>query len=66
MLHKPVFDCTKIGDFYDCGCADEDEELEEKKGEKSHAGQTTQGKATGHNKDQDWEDIGAVEISKEP
>ncbi|KAF3762806.1 hypothetical protein M406DRAFT_357592 [Cryphonectria parasitica EP155] len=22
-LKKPTFDCTKIGDFYDCGCADD-------------------------------------------
>lgn len=29
-LKKPIFDCTKIGDFYDCGCGDED-----KKGDKT-------------------------------
>jgi FAD-linked sulfhydryl oxidase len=23
-LQKDIFDCSKIGDFYDCGCADED------------------------------------------
>lgn len=23
-LEKESFDCTKIGDFYDCGCADDD------------------------------------------
>ena len=28
-LKKPLFDCSKIGDFYDCGCAED-----EKKGEK--------------------------------
>jgi FAD-linked sulfhydryl oxidase len=22
-LKKPEFDCTKIGDFYDCGCGDD-------------------------------------------
>lgn len=22
-LKKPTFDCNKIGDFYDCGCADD-------------------------------------------
>jgi len=22
-LKKPLFDCSKIGDFYDCGCAEE-------------------------------------------
>ncbi|KAH8815424.1 ERV/ALR sulfhydryl oxidase domain-containing protein [Xylogone sp. PMI_703] len=24
-LKKEIFDCSKIGDFYDCGCADDDE-----------------------------------------
>ena len=24
-LEKEMFDCSKIGDFYDCGCADEDD-----------------------------------------
>ena len=23
-LKKELFDCSKIGDFYDCGCAEED------------------------------------------
>ncbi|KAL4874634.1 FAD dependent sulfhydryl oxidase Erv2 [Aspergillus karnatakaensis] len=23
MLKKPTFDCAKIGDFYDCGCAED-------------------------------------------
>lgn len=22
-VHKPLFDCSKIGDFYDCGCGDD-------------------------------------------
>jgi FAD-linked sulfhydryl oxidase len=25
-LKKPLFDCSKIGDFYDCGCADDEKE----------------------------------------
>lgn len=25
-LEKPVFDCATIGDFYDCGCGDEDDQ----------------------------------------
>lgn len=24
-LKKPIFDCTNIGDFYDCGCADDED-----------------------------------------
>ncbi|KAI9814843.1 MAG: hypothetical protein M1832_005645 [Thelocarpon impressellum] len=27
-LRKDLFDCSKIGDFYDCGCAGDDEEGE--------------------------------------
>lgn len=27
-LKKDLFDCSKIGDFYDCGCADEEGEGE--------------------------------------
>ena len=27
-LKKPLFDCTKIGDFYDCGCGP-DEKVQE-------------------------------------
>ena len=26
---KPLFDCSSIGDFYDCGCADDEEEVEQ-------------------------------------
>ncbi|KAJ2906106.1 hypothetical protein MKZ38_003143 [Zalerion maritima] len=25
-IHKPEFDCNTIGDFYDCGCGDEDKD----------------------------------------
>ncbi|KAI9809917.1 MAG: hypothetical protein M1825_000350 [Sarcosagium campestre] len=28
-LKKDLFDCSKIGDFYDCGCAEEDEDKDE-------------------------------------
>jgi FAD-linked sulfhydryl oxidase len=33
-LKKPLFDCANIGDFYDCGCADKDED-DPKSGKKS-------------------------------
>ena len=29
-LQKELFDCSNIGDFYDCGCAEEDEKREKK------------------------------------
>ena len=25
-LNKPEFDCSKIGDFYDCGCAEDEKD----------------------------------------
>lgn len=30
-LKKPIFDCNNIGDFYDCGCGDEDEKKKQGK-----------------------------------
>ena len=33
---KPIFDCANIGDFYDCGCADDEKEAISKAGAKSH------------------------------
>lgn len=32
-LHKDLFDCAKIGDFYDCGCGDEEKEGKSGEGE---------------------------------
>ncbi|KEF51916.1 uncharacterized protein A1O9_11905 [Exophiala aquamarina CBS 119918] len=32
---KPIFDCANIGDFYDCGCADEEKEAISAPGAKS-------------------------------
>ncbi|KKA18855.1 FAD dependent sulfhydryl oxidase [Rasamsonia emersonii CBS 393.64] len=26
MLNKPIFDCNKLGDYYDCGCADDEDD----------------------------------------
>lgn len=33
--NKDEFDCSKIGDFYDCGCADDEKETMSKAGENS-------------------------------
>lgn len=32
-LKKPEFDCRNIGDFYDCGCGDEDKKSGKDKGD---------------------------------
>ncbi|KAK8224742.1 FAD dependent sulfhydryl oxidase-like protein Erv2 [Phyllosticta capitalensis] len=34
-LQKPFFDCSNIGDFYDCGCAETEEEAAAKKKDKA-------------------------------
>ncbi|ORY66586.1 Erv1/Alr family protein [Pseudomassariella vexata] len=36
-LHKELFDCNKIGDFYDCGCGEEDKTKGAKKEYKGQA-----------------------------
>ncbi|OAQ98527.1 hypothetical protein LLEC1_04147 [Akanthomyces lecanii] len=33
-LEKPAFDCNTIGDFYDCGCADDDKKKKATAGDK--------------------------------
>ena len=30
-MQKELFDCSNIGDFYDCGCAEEEDEKKDKK-----------------------------------
>ncbi|KAK7751429.1 hypothetical protein SLS62_006685 [Diatrype stigma] len=45
-LEKPQFDCTKIGDFYDCGCGEEGEG-EAKGGDKKAGSATNSGSSDG-------------------
>lgn len=47
-LNKEQFDCTKIGDFYDCGCGDDKKEKdkgkeEDKKGKRDETGHRVEG-----------------------
>lgn len=37
-LKKELFDCSKIGDFYDCGCGDEDKKKGAEGGKGGEAG----------------------------
>lgn len=53
MLDKPEFDCSNLGDFYDCGCSED----EDGKGKGRSASQSD-GESVDH-------DGPAVEISKE-
>jgi hypothetical protein len=58
MLHKPEFDCNKLGDFYDCGCGDEQKEGEN---ETAEIGEKTAREDNGTS-----DTISPVEISREP
>lgn len=60
MLHKSVFDCNRIGDFYDCGCADDDDDAKKDLDTKKES------KSTDHKSDVDDDESPPVEISKEP
>lgn len=58
MLDKPEFDCNNLGSFYDCGCAEDEED---KEGQDGHSA-TTRADAQGVS---DAHDHLVVEISKE-
>lgn len=67
MLDKPEFDCTNLGSFYDCGCAEEDaegtgSEGAKKDGTSSAPGANAQGSGQSNANPHDHL---AVEISKE-
>lgn len=59
MLEKPNFDCNKIGEFYDCGCANKDAPEADKEGEPSADPSTNQ------HEEAEGNTSPAVEISKE-
>jgi len=41
-LKKDIFDCTNIGDFYDCGCGDKDKEGAKGEGKKERGDATVE------------------------
>lgn len=62
--NKPIFDCNKIGDFYDCGCA-EDEEEEKTSAEKPEMSRKNREKLADNGRDLNLDHFKPVEISKE-
>ncbi|KAJ5923806.1 FAD-linked sulfhydryl oxidase ERV2 [Penicillium verhagenii] len=61
MLGKPEFDCNNLGSFYDCGCADGEEDSEkDSESNNDHATTRNDGQAD----DSDHDHL-VVEISKE-
>lgn len=66
MLEKPEFDCNNLGEFYDCGCAGDEEEGEGDSGEgKNKDGRSGATRADALQPKPDRHDHLAVEISKE-
>lgn len=71
MLNKPLFDCTKIGDFYDCGCAEDEEAAGASGGKQSETGANKGQSENTHHQTNNHHDGGSnsgippVEISKE-
>lgn len=51
-LKKKLFDCNKIGDFYDCGCAEDDKDS---KGKKADDKKNDEGKKTDKDKSKNKE-----------
>ena len=63
-MKKEIFDCSKIGDFYDCGCDEGPKKGGEKKEEKVEEGrEKKEEKKEGKEK---AEDEGKLVLEKEP
>ncbi|KAL4778912.1 ERV/ALR sulfhydryl oxidase domain-containing protein [Aspergillus varians] len=61
MLKKPTFDCNKLGEFYDCGCGDEED-----KGGHSGPDSDSGHRAAPRESSIENDAISPVEISREP
>ena len=63
-LQKPLFDCTKIGDFYDCGCGEDGntaDDAEDAASTESTIGQKSKDPA----QDEDEFDASLVKLERE-
>jgi FAD-linked sulfhydryl oxidase len=65
MLNKPIFDCNNLGDFYDCGCGD-DEHPTEKAGDKEGVLSLEESSGANTTADIGKDAFPLVEIQKEP
>ncbi|OJZ80697.1 hypothetical protein ASPFODRAFT_38106 [Aspergillus luchuensis CBS 106.47] len=60
MLEKPIFDCNNIGDFYDCGCAEDEE------GEGGETMKDKKSQSAARDEVDTDDAVSPVEISREP
>lgn len=65
MLEKPEFDCNDLGAFYDCGCAEDEEEGKKEPNDQGEGKPPAENRAGGQDHGSDSHDHLAVEISKE-
>ncbi|KAJ5096982.1 FAD-linked sulfhydryl oxidase ERV2 [Penicillium angulare] len=65
MLEKPEFDCNNLGSFYDCGCAEDENEEGGDELSESKDGHSAATRADEQGSGTDAHDHLAVEISKE-
>ena len=61
--NKPLFDCTKIGDFYDCGCGDDHDKSND--GGKGETAKVPPSKAGQDGRDIKQNNIEPVQIERE-
>lgn len=62
---KPIFDCTKIGDFYDCGCGDDESEKSSDLGDKEGIDEVSKAKLVPDGRDMNLDHFKPVQIAKE-
>lgn len=65
MLEKPEFDCNDLGSFYDCGCAEDENEEGGEGSSESKDGHSAATRADAQGSGSGAHDHLAVEISKE-
>ncbi|KAI9728929.1 MAG: hypothetical protein M1828_000014 [Chrysothrix sp. TS-e1954] len=63
-LKKPLFDCTKIGDFYDCGCGDDEKSSEDLRHAEAESA-APEGRTGKEEVDEDLIDASLVRLERE-
>lgn len=66
MLKKEIFDCNKIGDFYDCGCGHDDDESEGRRNDEIEDEERTKGTGDAQKVEDTVLEPTRVEINDEP
>lgn len=66
MLKKDIFDCSKLGDFYDCGCGDKHGDADKPAAEKGEIPPGRLNQLTNLGRDFDTDTLLPVEINAEP